>query len=59
MNKNIDTLKDIRDVDNLGFMLMQSTRLYNGLLWKLIRRLILNQERRITALEKELQELKK
>jgi len=58
-NKDIETLKDIMDIDNLGLILMKSTRMYNGPFWLLIRRIILNQEKRISMLEKEIETLKK
>ena len=57
--KDIDTLSDVRKLDEHGLMFMESTRDYNGPFWMLVRRLFLNQERRIAALEKELKELKK
>jgi len=57
-NKDIETLKDIRDIDKKGLIFMESTREYNGPFWFLIRRIFLNQERRIAQLEKEIKKLK-
>jgi hypothetical protein len=58
MNKNIEKLKDVRDTDHHGMCHMESTRKYEGLYWMLIRNIILDQEKRIFELEKEILKLK-